>query len=670
MRSFMSAVRPGRSKAKREQRQAQKTKAEQAQAVQNKGQVEDTAKRLQARVEHLERQQKVLAKEAKVLAAKGNKQAAISRLRKKKMINKEVEKLYGAISNLEQQAFAVESAIGTQEVIKGLRVGKDALKTAYDKIDVDELHDLQDDVAETMQTMEEVDNLLAEPLSGYDFDEDDLAAELAELDQECAVDDVINALPSAPLAPVPKPVSAAQAVTMAKPSPVVPPRPALDLTDQASSVLYEVGQNPTNNRKMQAIRALGGAATRVALGRAAVAQPLTLRLATRAMSTGIPAHGGELVDLMVKDEAEKQKLKSSVDTTMELSDRNACDVELLVNGGFSPLTSFMNQADYESVVERNRLTNDVLFGLPVVLDTDREDLTVGKKVLLQYKGEDLAVMDIEERYTPDKVKETNNCYKTTELAHPGTMMVALERGNTYLSGALKGLQLPTREIPCQTPREVREMLPKDKNVVVFQCRNPLHRAHVELFLRSAAVVENNVVLVHPTVGPTQQDDISGAVRYKTYLTLQDNELKGNDQIVFAYLPYSMQMAGPREALQHMIIRKNYCQMDNGMGVHFIVGRDMAGSKSSITGEDYYGAYDAQEFAGEVASELGMGTVPSLNLVYCGEEHGYMTADKAEETGAKPLKLSGTEFRKRLRAGEDIPEWFAYPSVVKVLRENL
>ena len=209
------------------------------------------------------------------------------------------------------------------------------------------------------------------------------------------------------------------------------------------------------------------------------------------------------------------------------------------------------------------------------------------------------------------------------------------------------------------------MLPADVDVVAFQCRNPVHRAHYELFTRALDapnVGKDAVVLVHPTCGPTQEEDIPGTVRHKTYVVLKD-ETKDTDagkRTFWAYLPYSMHMAGPREAIQHMMIRKNFgC-------THFIVGRDMAGSKSSVDGEDFYGAYDAQDFAKANADELGVQAVPSLNLV-CTMEEGYLTADEAKEKGLEALKLSGTKFRKMLRAGEDIPEWFAFKSVVDVLR---
>lgn len=159
----------------------------------------------------------------------------------------------------------------------------------------------------------------------------------------------------------------------------------------------------------------------------------------------------------------------------------------------------------------------------------------------------------------------------------------------------------------------------------------------------------------------QADDIPGDVRYKTYEVLKEET--ANPRVQWEYLPYSMHMAGPREAIQHMIIRKNFgC-------THFIIGRDMAGSKSSVTGDDFYGAYDAQDFAMANAERLGVIPVPSLNLVYT-DEVGYTTADDAEAQGYHKRNLSGTKFRQMLRSGEDIPEWFAFKSVVKVLRENI
>jgi sulfate adenylyltransferase len=298
-----------------------------------------------------------------------------------------------------------------------------------------------------------------------------------------------------------------------------------------------------------------------------------------------------------------------------------------------------------------------------VMDTRDDSIKVGDKVLLTYQGQDLAVLTVSDKYIPDKVNEAKNCYGTTSLEHPAVRMISMERGNIYLGGKVEVLALPKREYPAATPAEVRATLPKGKDVVAFQCRNPIHRAHYELFVRSLDapnVGEGAVVLVHPTMGPTQEDDISGLIRYETYKVLKE-ETK-NESVRWAYLPYSMHMAGPREAIQHMIIRKNYgC-------THFIIGRDMAGCKSSVTGEDFYGAFDAQDTANANAAELGMQTVPSRMVVYT-EEEGYVYKEEADERKLTVKTLSGTKFRAALRNKEEIPEWFAFKSVVKVLAES-
>ncbi|MEB3360803.1 MAG: sulfate adenylyltransferase [Synechococcaceae cyanobacterium] len=374
----------------------------------------------------------------------------------------------------------------------------------------------------------------------------------------------------------------------------------------------------------------------------------------------IPPHGGSLVDLMAPAE-QRSQLVASATRRVECSDRNACDVELLVVGAFSPLRGFMHREDYEAVVAGFRTSSGLLFGLPIVFDTDDASIAVGERLLLTYQGQELALLTVESRWEPDKVREAKGCYGTTSLEHPAVRMIAGERGRFYLGGKLEGLALPQRVFPCRTPAEVRASLPVGEDVVAFQCRNPIHRAHYELFTRAlhaTNVSQGAVVLVHPTCGPTQDDDIAGTVRFQTYERLAEEV--ANPRIRWAYLPYSMHMAGPREALQHMIIRKNYgC-------THFIIGRDMAGCKSSLSGEDFYGPYEAQDFARDHATELGMETVPSLNLVYT-EEEGYVTAEHAKARGLHVRTLSGTQFRAMLRGGEEIPEWFAFRSVVEVLR---
>jgi len=381
------------------------------------------------------------------------------------------------------------------------------------------------------------------------------------------------------------------------------------------------------------------------------------------MAKQVP-HGGSLVDLMLKTDEEKEAAIAKCTQELQLTPRQLCDVELLMNGGFSPLDGFMNEETYKSVVENMELPDGLIFGLPVVFDTDDEDLQPGTTVLLKDGDRDIATIELTDKYTPDKPLECLKCYGTSEIEHPGSLMVATERGKYYMGGKITGLNLPIRDFPCKTPAEVRAGLPDDVDVVAFQCRNPVHRAHYELFTRALdddRVGKDGVVLVHPTCGPTQADDIPGDVRYKTYVVLKEET--ENPRTFWEYLPYSMHMAGPREAIQHMMIRKNFgC-------THFIIGRDMAGSKSSVTGEDFYGAYDAQEFAMSNSEKLGVTPVPSLNLVYT-EEDGYVTAEEAKEKNLTEKKLSGTKFRQMLRGGEDIPEWFAFKSVVSVLRENM
>jgi len=377
----------------------------------------------------------------------------------------------------------------------------------------------------------------------------------------------------------------------------------------------------------------------------------------------IPPYGGDLKNLLIKDKHLKNDLISKATYEFECSERNACDLELLMVGAFSPLEGFMDENNYNSVIKNNRNTNGLLLGLPIVFDSNNEKVKAGETILLTYKKQKIAVLEVSSKWEPDKSLEAKLCYGTNSLDHPAVKMIFNERGRFYIGGRVYGFELPIREFPCKTPEEVRSTLPSNHDVVAFQCRNPIHRAHYELFtnaLLSDNVSSQSVVLVHPTCGPTQQDDIHGKVRYLTCKELEE-EIP-DERIKWAFLPYSMHMAGPREALQHMIIRRNYgC-------THFIIGRDMAGCKSSSTGEDFYGPYDAQNFANKCANELMMKTVPSKNLVYT-KEKGYITAEEAKEFNYQIMKLSGTEFRKKLRSGEPIPEWFAFKSVVDVLRRS-
>merc|ERR1719183_2824018 len=378
-------------------------------------------------------------------------------------------------------------------------------------------------------------------------------------------------------------------------------------------------------------------------------------------------HGGKLVNMYESDEKKREALVASCTAELELSQRQTCDVALLVNGGFSPLDGFMKQADYDGIVENMRTTNGDLFGLPVVLDVKDESLA-GKKVLLKYNGVNVAVLDAEEVWKPNKVKEAMSSFGTTSTEHPSVQELFADLGPFYVGGKVHGLTQGFEGIwgtGFKTPAEVRATLPAEKSVVAFQNRNPVHKAHFELLVAASKDVDNSVVLVHPTCGPTQPGDIDGSSRIMAYEVLQQDESYkkwAGDSFRWSYLPYSMKMAGPREAIQHMIIRKNFG------ATHFIVGRDMAGTKSTLDGEDFYGPYDAQEIGKKHSEELGVQVVHYENMVYVGPEQGYMQESKAKELGVKVVKLSGTEFRRRLRADEEIPEWFSFKSVVDILRK--
>jgi len=284
----------------------------------------------------------------------------------------------------------------------------------------------------------------------------------------------------------------------------------------------------------------------------------------------------------------------------------------------------------------------------------------------RWKGKDVAILDIESVFQPNRVKEAKSCYGTSSIEHPSVHSLVTEQGKYCIGGRITGLEQVEFEYPTETPREVRaKLVSKDgevKKVVAFQNRNPIHKAHFELLLRAQKDVEGSLLLVHPTCGPTQPGDIDGMVRIQTYEALKEVTNKDHPAFRWAYLPYSMKMAGPREAIQHMIIRKNFG------ATHFIVGRDMAGTKSTVTGDDFYGPYDAQEIGRKHSDELGVGVVTYENMCFVGDSIGYLEESAAKAGGHKIQKLSGTEFRRRLRSGEEIPEWFAFSNVVDILRK--
>merc|ERR1719277_2635026 len=237
-------------------------------------------------------------------------------------------------------------------------------------------------------------------------------------------------------------------------------------------------------------------------------------------------HGGSLVSTVVGDEALKKKLIAEASATIELSERQACDVALLIFGGFSPLNGFMKKADYDGVVDNMRLSNGVLFSMPVVLDVPDTTLR-GKKVLLKYNGVNMAVMEADEVWKPNKVKEAKSSYGTTSTEHPSVAELFADLGKYYVGGKVHGLVSGFGGVyegkGFFTPAEVRATLPKGRPVVAFQNRNPVHKAHFELLVTANNDVKDSIVLVHPTVGPTQPGDIMGSARIKTYEVMQQEE---------------------------------------------------------------------------------------------------------------------------------------------------
>ncbi len=352
---------------------------------------------------------------------------------------------------------------------------------------------------------------------------------------------------------------------------------------------------------------------------------------------------------------------------LNLTGRKLHDLEVMLVGGFLPVTGFMDEGDYNSVVESMRLAKGQLFPIPIVLDVPSSSVyQVGDKILLcDSFGNPLAVMSVTSRFTPDKEKEVLGVYGTNDRMHPGVQYVMEEMQDVYLGGTLEKIALPERNDFKQfrkTPVELKALF-KEKGwdiVVGFQTRNPMHRAHFELVKR-AHEKTGAPVLIHPVVGMTRPGDIDYVTRVRTYNVVCNTY--GKDFTYLSLLPLAMRMAGPREALWHAIIRKNYgC-------THFIVGRDHAGPGKGSDGKDFYGPYEARDLVLEHADEIGMTIVPSDELAYSKTREEYVAT--GEITPEDEIEnISGTEFRKRLREGEEIPEWFSFKESIDILRESV
>jgi sulfate adenylyltransferase len=370
--------------------------------------------------------------------------------------------------------------------------------------------------------------------------------------------------------------------------------------------------------------------------------------------------------LMVsKERAEELKREAVHLPSWDLSFRQIWDLELLANGAFAPLDGYLGEADYDGVCGNMRLADGSIWPMPITLDVTEEvagSLESGSRVALRHpEGMVLAVLTVSDVWTPDKEAEAKRVLGTTDDGHPGVF--ELMQGNpAYVGGAIEGVELPphhTFRHLRHTPAELKaefERLGWQK-VVAFQTRNPMHRAHVELARRAAAQIEGNL-LIHPVVGMTNPGDVDYFTRVRCYEAVLKHTPAHSAMV--SLLPLAMRMGGPREAVWHALIRKNYgC-------THFIVGRDHAGPRNPKTGEGFYGPYDAQELLKEHTEEIDIEMVPFEEMVYVEDRGEYMPVSQVPE-GARVLNISGTELRRRLRDGSDVPEWFTYPEVVKELR---
>jgi sulfate adenylyltransferase len=381
----------------------------------------------------------------------------------------------------------------------------------------------------------------------------------------------------------------------------------------------------------------------------------------------ITPHGGVLINRLVP-EAERESLRARAATLprLQLTPRNICDLELIATGAFSPLDRFMSKADYERVLQEMRLANGSLFPLPVTLTCKRDQVTDNAEelALVDQFNNLLAVMRVEEIFDWDKEREAKHAYGTNDLRHP--LVAEMNSwGEVCISGELKVVQLPHHydfKNLRLTPAEVRARLQQMQhgNVVAFQTRNPLHRAHEELTARAAAEV-NGTLLLHPVVGMTKPGDIDHFTRVRSYKVLAERYYDPS-RMMLALLPLAMRMAGPREALWHALIRRNF-----GAN-HLIVGRDHASPGKDSQDRPFYGPYDAQELVAQHSAELGVKPMPFSELLYIPEEDRYEESSRIPE-GRNTVSISGTEVREQyLQRGRELPDWFTRPEVASILAQ--
>jgi len=367
---------------------------------------------------------------------------------------------------------------------------------------------------------------------------------------------------------------------------------------------------------------------------------------------------------------------SSLDKIV-VSGRLLCDLEVMLLGGFSPLEGFLTEIDYKSVVNNMRLSSGELWPMPIVYKIKKSELSKYSDktsvILADSTNLPLAQFHISDIYSPDLELECKNVYGTTDDNHPYVNEVLSDRDILYVGGRIERINLPVHFDFGEyrlTPEDVKSEIKKRgwTNVVGFQTRNPMHRSHMELTLKSLQEVDNGTnttgVLIHPIVGITQACDVNYHTRVKCYKKIIERypKFNGSDQplAMLSLLPLSMRMAGPREAIWHALIRKNYgC-------THFIVGRDHAGpSYKNKNGEAFYGPYDAHELVTKYSDEIGIKVVMSQMIVYLKSQQVYKPINEVEDK-SDMMNISGTELRNMLVNREKIPEWFTFPEISQEL----
>lgn len=378
---------------------------------------------------------------------------------------------------------------------------------------------------------------------------------------------------------------------------------------------------------------------------------------------------GDLVDLLATPGwAAELTRRAASWQSWPLTRRQLCDLELLACGGFSPLRGFLGRQDYESVCESMRLADGTLWPIPVMLDVP-ENIAVpaasaGRLALRDTGGTLLAALHITEAWRPDLRAEAVMVYGSTDPAHPGVAYLLQRTHRWYLTGVLEVVALPWhRDFQAlrHTPAALRAEFARRgwRRVIAFQTRNPMHRAHQELTLRACAAEHANL-LIHPVVGITKPGDIDHYTRVRCYRAILPSYPEG--KAMLSLLPLAMRMGGPREALWHAIIRKNYG------ATHFIVGRDHAGPGPDSTGRPFYDAYAAQRLLHEHSAELGLGILPFRRMVYLPDSGKHVPEDEAPRN-ARVYFISGTQVRQRLAEGRELPPWFTSPEVAEELRRS-